>query len=163
MKDENYRLFINLDTQKILYTLDEELKKRDESPIWRERVVPFSKAILSVLVALKNNDMLFTPEGEFVNELTPEVFFRWSDFVSLKTLFFTIKKSNEAKKLLRTKLDDAKCQKYKYINLEILKDYLLLNHVDIEKEFLDFPIATYNLHQGVSNVIKSLLEMPISL
>jgi hypothetical protein len=158
MKEQNYKFFENADIQNILLVLDEELKKRNESPIWRERVVPFSKAILSVLAVLKENDMLFTPEGEAVEKLTPELFFRWSDFVSLKSLFFTIKKSNEAGVLLRTKLNEDRCQKYKQINLDTLGEYLSINNVNLEKESLDFPIATYNLHQGVSNVIKSLFN-----
>jgi len=92
-----------------------------------------------------------------VSELTPELFFRWSDFVSLKTLAFTIQKSNVAGVLLRTKLDVAVCKNYKSIDLKILGDYLSKNSVNLENEALDFPISNYNLHQGVSNVIKSLL------
>ncbi len=74
-----------------------------------------------------------------MEELTPELFLRWSDFVSLKSLAFKIQKSN---------LD---------IDLEMLGDYLARYNVNLEKESLDFPISSYNLHQGVSNVIKSLL------
>jgi hypothetical protein len=157
MKPETYELFKSGDIQKILDVLDAELKTRNESPIWQMKVVPFSKAILSVLIPLRDNKMLFTPEGELVEELTPELFLRWSDFVSLKTLAFTIEKSNEAGKLLRTKVDNSTCQAYKYIDLNDLGDYLSANNVELEKESLDFPISTYNLHQGVSNVIKSLL------
>ena len=157
MKQESYELFRSGDIQKILDVLDTELKSRNESPIWQMKVVPFSKAILSVLIPLRDNKMLFTPEGTFVEELTPELFLRWSDFVSLKTLAFTIQKSNEAGVLLRTKLDDSTCQRYKNIDLKDLGDYLSANNVILEKESLDFPISTYNLHQGVSNVIKSLL------
>jgi len=101
--------------------------------------------------------MLFNPEGEYVDALTPELFFRWSDFVSLKTLAFTIEKSNKKIKLLRTNLDESRCSRYKYIDLKTLGDYLSNNNVNLEKESLDFPISSYNLHQGVSNVIKSLL------
>ncbi len=157
MKQESYELFRSGDIQKILDVLGTELKSRNESPIWQMKVVPFSKAILSVLIPLRDNKMLFTPEGTFVEELTPELFLRWSDFVSLKTLAFTIQKSNEAGVLLRTKLDDSTCQRYKNIDLKDLGDYLSANNVILEKESLDFPISTYNLHQGVSNVIKSLL------
>ena len=157
MKQESYELFKNGDIQEILNLLDAELQTRNESPIWKLKVVPFSKAILSVLIPLRDNNMLFTPEGNLADELTPELFFRWSDFVSLKTLAFTIQKSNEAGELLRTKLDHPTCQTYKNIDLQDLGDYLSSNGVELEKESLDFPISTYNLHQGVSNVIKSLL------
>jgi hypothetical protein len=101
--------------------------------------------------------MLFNPEGKAVDELTPELFLEWSDFVSLKNLAFTIQKSNDAGELLRTSLDDSKCKKYKTIELKLLGDYLAKNNVNLQNEYLDFPISTYNLHQGVSNVIKSLL------
>jgi hypothetical protein len=101
--------------------------------------------------------MLFNPEGQAKSELTPELFFKWTDLVSLKTLAFSIQKSNEAGILLRTKLDDAVCKKYKKIDLSLLGDYLSKNSIDLQNESLDFPISNYNLHQGVSNVIKSLL------
>lgn len=157
MKNENYELFKTADIQTILDTLGAELIKRNESPIWREKVVPFSDAILSVLVPLRDANMLFDPQGVAVDELTPELFFEWSDFVSLKTLAFTLQKSNEANELLRTKLDADVCKTYRALNLDKLGAYLSKNRVNLENEALDFPISTYNLHQGVSNVIKSLL------
>ncbi len=157
MKQESYELFRNAEIQTILETLENELRSRNESAFWRERVVPFSWAILSVLIPLRDAKMLFNPEGIAVKELTPELFFRWSDFLSLKTLAFTIQKSNESGVLLRTKLDETTCKNYKIIDLKILGDYLSRNSVNLENESLDFPISNYNLHQGVSNVIKSLL------
>ncbi len=157
MKQESYELFKNADAKAILEVLENELKNRNESPFWADKVLPFTEAILSVLVPLKEQGMLFTPEGEAVDELTPELFFAWNDFVSLKTLAFTIQKSNEAKELLRTKLDSSTCKKYKNIDLKLLGDYLARYTVNLENENLDFPISNYNLHQGVSNVIKSLL------
>jgi len=157
MNDKSYEMFKNSTIDEIVKTLDEELQKRNESPIWKLKVVPFSRAVLSVLIPLRDNNMLFTPEGDYVDELTPELFFRWNDFVSLKTLAFTIQKSNEAGELLRTKLDSSTCQEYKNIDLGELGDYLGANNVNLDNEFLDFPISAYNLHQGVSNVIKSLL------
>lgn len=157
MKQESYNLFKNADIQTILRILEDELKNRNESPFWRDKVVPFSEAILSVLIPLREENMLFNPEGEAVSELTPELFFLWSDFVSLKTLAFTIQKSNEAGILLRTNLEMATCKRYKNIDLKPLGNYLARHTVNLENEFLDFPISSYNLHQGVSNVIKSLL------
>jgi len=135
MKQETYTLFKNATIDEILNILDAELQKRNESPIWREKVVPFTQAILSILIPLRDEKRLFDPEGKDVDELTPELFFAWSDFVSLKMLFFKVQN----------------------VDKKVLKDYLYKNGVDIENESLDFPIATYNLHQGVSNVIKSIL------
>ena len=157
MKQESYELFRTKNIEEIIDILDAELKTRNESPIWTERLIPFATAILSVLISLRDKNMLFSPEGKLEKELTPELFFKWSDFVSLKTLAFTIQKSNSEGKLLRTELDDSTCQEYEEIDLKLLGDYLSANNVNLEDEFLDFPISSYNLHQGVSNVIKSLL------
>ncbi len=157
MKPETYTLFENADIETIALTIDEELKTRNESPFWADKVVPFSRAILSVLVPLRDNSMLFNPENKPEEKLTPELFFEWQDFLSLKTLAFTIQKSNVSGKLERTQLDSDACKKYEKIDLTLLGDYLAHYTVNLEDELLDFPISNYNLHQGVSNVIKSLL------
>jgi len=157
MKHETYKLFKNASRETIVAVIEEELKIRNESPFWSDKVVPFSNAILSILIPLRDNKLLFTPEGKEVIELTPELFFEWNDFLSLKTLAFTITMSNEAGKLLRTHINEDKCLTYKEIDLTDLGTYLSRYTVNLENESLDFPIANYNLHQGVSNVIRSLL------
>lgn len=157
MKQETYELFKVSEIEKILEVIDAELATRNESPLWTLKVGPFSKAILSVLIPLRDNNMLFTPEGKYTEVLTPELFLEWSDLVSLKTLAFTLQKSNEAQELLRTFVDKDRCKMYKQIALKDLGDYLSLANVNLEDEAQDFPISNYNLHQGVSNVIKSLL------
>ncbi len=157
MKQETYELFKNESVEKIVNVIEKELATRSESPFWSDKVVPFSRAILSVLVPLRENDLLFTPEGFYTEVLTPELFLDWSDFLSLKTLAFTLAQSNELRRLLRTKLKKEQCQNYTPIDLSDLGQYLSRYTVNLENESLDFPIANYNLHQGVSNVIKSLL------
>lgn len=135
MKQTSYDLFKSASIDEILEMIDAELKTRNESPFWTDKVIPFSRAILSVLIVLRDENRLFTPEGKDVDVLTPELFLSWSDFVSLKSLFFRVKE----------------------VDLNILGEYLHRYNVNLEDELLDFPIANYNLHQGVSNVIKSLL------
>ena len=157
MKQESYELFKSQSIQNIVNVIGAELETRNESPFWAEKVVPFSTAILSVLIPLREMNLLFNTQGEAVSELTPELFLEWSDFVSLKMLAFTIQKSNAAGELLRTALDEEVCKSYKEIDLKLLGDYLARYTVNLEDELLDFPISNYNLHQGVSNVIKSLL------
>ena len=157
MKTETYTLFENADIETIVSTIGDELTTRNESPFWADKVVPFSRAILSILVPLRDNSILFNPENKPEEKLTPELFFEWQDFLSLKTLAFTIQKSNVSGKLERTKLDSDVCEKYEKIDLTLLGDYLAHYTVNLEDELLDFPISNYNLHQGVSNVIKSLL------
>ncbi|MBU0720236.1 hypothetical protein KJ877_02725 [bacterium] len=157
MKQISYELFKTADVKEIVEVIEKELGTRNESPFWTDKIVPFSEAILSVLIPLRDNRMLFDPEGNPQGELTPELFLDWSDFVSLKSLAFTLQKSNVARELLRTNLDKSTCQKYEQIDLKLLGDYLSRYTVNLENESLDFPISNYNLHQGVSNVIKSLL------
>lgn len=157
MKEETYKLFATATSDEIVQEIVTELGQRNESPFWTEKIGPFSKAILSVLVPLRDNGILFDPQGAKVDTLTPELFLEWSDFVSLKMLVFTLSESNEANKLLRTKLSEEDCRKYRPIDLEDLGTYLSKYSVNLENEADDFPIANYNLHQGVSNVIKSLL------
>jgi hypothetical protein len=157
MKQESYTLFQNGNLDEITSQLAKELEMRNESPFWADKVVPFSYAILSILIPLRDKNLLFTPEGKAADALTPELFLEWNDFLSLKTLAFTLAKSNEAKELLRTSLDKEKCKQYEPINLKFLGEYLSKYTVNLEREDVDFPISNYNLHQGVSNVIKSLL------
>lgn len=157
MKQKSYELFKNAEVRVITEYLATELSTRNESPFWADKVVPFTTAILSVLVPLKELGLLFDPQGERVEELTPELLLEWSDFLSLKTLAFTVQKSNSSAKLERTKIDKESCEKYESIDLTLLGDYLAKYNVNLENEQLDFPISAYNLHQGVSNVIKSLL------
>ena len=157
MRPEIYELFKNENLENIVDKIAAELVLRNESPFWADKVVPFSTAILSVLIPLRDKDLLFDPQGNFLEELTPELFLEWSDFLSLKTLAFTLQMSNEANELLRTKIDKERCQTYENIELKLLGDYLSRYTVNLEYEDLDFPISNYNLHQGVSNVIKSLL------
>lgn len=157
MKPETYELFLNADVATIVKTIEDELKTRNESPFWADKIVPFSNAILSVLVPLRDKNILFNPENKPEEKLTPELFLEWQDFLSLKTLAFTIQKSNSSGKLERTTLSEEACSKYEEIDLQPLGDYLARYTVNLEDEMLDFPISNYNLHQGVSNVIKSLL------
>ena len=157
MKQESYELFENKSVQDIVNVIAAELETRNESPFWGEKVAPFSTAIVSVLVPLRDANMLFDAQGNAVSKLTPELFLEWSDFVSLKMLAFTIQASNRAGELLRTNLNEEICKEYKEIDLKLLGDYLAHYTVNLEDELLDFPISHYNLHQGVSNVIKSLL------
>jgi len=157
MKPETYELFKNEKLETIVDQIASELALRNESPFWADKVVPFSTAILSVLIPLRDKSLLFDPQGNFLDTLTPESFLEWSDFLSLKTLAFTIQMSNEADELLRTKIEKQMCQTYENIDLKLLGDYLSRYTVNLEFENLDFPISNYNLHQGVSNVIKSLL------
>lgn len=157
MNESTRQLFNTKSIEDIATALDITLQSRNESPFWMDKVIPFSRAILSVLIPLREQELLFNPEGKYQDQLTPELFLEWMDFVSLKMLMFTIKQSNDASKLVRTAIDKQKCLQYEKIDIDMLSAYLSKYNVNTENENLDFPIANYNVHQGVKNVIKSLL------
>jgi hypothetical protein len=156
MNDNFSVLLQNSSQKKILENIEDKLKKSDEADFWKEKIIPYSEAILSVLIPLKEQNLLFSPEGKIVNSLDSELFYRWSDLVCLKTLAFTIQQSNEQNKLLRT---DYKNVDYKTIDLEKLGIYLSSNKVNlVDEDSLDFPISIYNLHQGMLTIIKNLFK-----
>ena len=155
--NDNFTILLQNSSQKeILENIEEKLKKSDEADFWKEKIIPYSEAILSVLLPLKEQNLLFSPEGKIVNSLDSELFYRWSDLVCLKTLAFTIQQSNEQNKLLRT---DYKNVDYKTIDLEKLGIYVSSNKVNlVDEDSLDFPISIYNLHQGMLTIIKNLFK-----
>jgi hypothetical protein len=156
MNDNFTKMLQNSSIEDILEVLKNKLEQSEEPDFWKEKIIPFTEAILSVLMPLKEQNLLFNPEGQIVEELNSEIFFRWSDLVCLKTLAFILQESNEKHKLLRTDYLDVK---YKEIDLEKLGSYLSSNKVNIiDEDSLDFPMSIYNLHQGMITIIKNLLN-----
>jgi hypothetical protein len=142
----------------ILGAVSAALERSDEAPFWRQKSLPFCEAILSVLIPLREQHLLFDPEGIPHAELTPELFIRWCDLLSLKTLAFTLAHSNKEGKLVRTKLSSDLCTAYTPIDLEILGKYLSGYSVNLNDEWVDFPITNYNLHIGMTSLITKILE-----
>ena len=156
MNDNFTKLLQNSSQEEIIKVLEDKLKNSEEPDFWKEKIIPFTEAILSVLLPLKEQNILFNPEGQIVNTIDSELFFRWSDLVCLKTLAFVIQESNEKNELVRT---DYKNVEYKVINLEKLGVYLSSDRVNIiDEDSLDFPMSIYNLHQGMVTIIKNLLN-----
>lgn len=146
------------DATRIQDALNAALEKADESPFWAQKALPLARAVLSVVLPLRDQGLLFDPEGKPQTELTPALLLRWCDLVSLKTLAFTLQKSNDAGKLLRTKYSDSDTQRYVPVDLTELGTYLSGYTVNLENEALDFPIAHYNLHTGIADVLKKLMK-----
>lgn len=142
------------DMSAILGALSATLDRLDEAPFWRQKTLPYAEAILSVLIPLRDQKLLFDPEGNPHEILTPALFLRLCDLMSLKTLAFTLAKSNDMGKLVRTKIIS---EAYTPIDLEILGTYLSDYTVNLVDETLDFPIRNYNLHIGISNLISKIL------
>ena len=156
MHDNFTKLLETSSLEEILEVLKIKLEQSEEPDFWKEKILPFTESILSVLIPLKEQNLLFNPEGKIVQELNSELFFRWSDLVCLKTLAFILQESNEKNKLVRTDYIDVK---YKVIDLEKLGSYLSSNRVNIvDEDSLDFPMSIYNLHIGMITIIKNLLK-----
>ncbi|MDD5159598.1 MAG: hypothetical protein PHI47_06070 [Sulfuricurvum sp.] len=139
----------------ILGAISTALDRSDEAPFWRQKSLPFCEAVLSVLIPLREQNLLFDPEGNPYSELSPALFIRWCDLLSLRTLAFTLARSNDEGKLLRTKIDT---DSYQSIDLEILGKYLSGYSVNLENEMVDFPVTNYNLHLGMTSLITKILE-----
>ncbi len=155
MSNFNY-LLQNSTSDEVLKVLSEKLDNSDEANFWKERIIPYVKTILTLLMPLQEQKLLFTPEGEEVDILNDQLFFRWADLVCLRVLYFIIKQSNERNELLRTK---HKNKSYKFIDIEEVENYLVQNKINItDEDSLDFPVATYNLHIGVNSIIKNLFS-----
>lgn len=151
------QLFESGSEKEILDALHVSLKNSNESPFWSEKSTPFVKAILSVLIPLREQNLLFNPEGEAQDTLSSALFLRWCDLYSLRSLAFILQKSNAAGVLKSTQYDPSRCENYTPINLEILGSYLSSHMIDLENEMVDFPITHYNLHVGISDLIKKLV------
>lgn len=134
------------------------LERNDEAPIWKQKTLPYIEAILSVLIPLRDQNLLFDPEGNPHSELSADLFLRWCDLLSLKTLAFTLAKSNESGKLERTRFDCKQTAQYVPIDLEELGKYLSSYSVNLEDEWVDFPIVNYNLHIGITSLISKILK-----
>lgn len=139
----------------ILGVISTGLDRSDEAPFWRQKSLPLCEAVLSVLIPLREQNLLFDPEGHPHSELTPALFLRWCDLYSLKTLAFTLAKSNESGKLIRTKITT---DTYQPIDLELLGTYLSGYSVNLENEMVDFPTTNYNLHIGMTTLITKIFQ-----
>ncbi|WP_295055001.1 hypothetical protein [Sulfuricurvum sp.] len=142
----------------ILEALSAALDRSDEAPFWRQKSLPLCEAILSVLLPLREQNLLFDPEGNPHEELTPGLFVRWCDLLSLKTLAFTLSHSNREGRLVRTHLAVERSSAYQPIDLKVLGLYLSGYSVNLKDEWVDFPNTNYNLHIGMTSLIAKILE-----
>ncbi len=151
------QIFANGNKEQIIAVLQTALNNSNESPMWVEKSIPLATAILSVLIPLREQNLLFTPEGKPEETLTGELFIRYCDLANLKWLAFTLQKSNDAGSLQRTMYSADRTTHYDMIDLAELGSYLSSYTVNLEDEWLDFPIANYNLHIGVTDLLKKLV------
>lgn len=151
-------LFQSGDASAILGAIKAAIERSDEAPFWQQKTIPYCEAILSVLIPLREQKLLFNPEGVPADELTMDLFIRWCDLMSLKTLAFTLAKSNTAEKLMRTKYSPEQAGNYLPIDLETLGTYLSTYTVNLSDESIDFPITNYNLHIGMTTLVTNIFN-----
>jgi hypothetical protein len=142
----------------ILGAIKAAIDRSDEAPFWQQKTLPYCEALLSVLIPLREQNLLFDPEGNPAPALTMELFLRWCDLMSVKTLAFTLAKSNTAEKLMRTKYDVQRAAAYVPIDLEVLGTYLSVYSVNLSDESIDFPISNYNLHIGMTTLVTNIFN-----
>ncbi len=151
------QIFANGTKEQIVDVLQVALKTSNESPMWTEKAIPLTEAILSVLIPLREQNLLVTPEGGEASALTTDLFLRYCDLANLKWLAFTLQQSNDTSTLERSKYSPEQAAKYEVMDLSTLGSYLRGYTVNLEDEWIDFPISNYNLHIGVSDLIKKLI------
>lgn len=151
------QIFATGTKDQIISLLETALKGSNESPMWVEKSIPLSKAVLSVLIPLRDQNLLFSPEGKPEATLSTELFIRYCDLANLKWLAFTLQQSNDADLLQRTKYSADDAERYRTLDLSELGSYLSGYTVNLEDEWLDFPIANYNLHIGVTDLLRKLV------
>lgn len=144
--------------KEIIGAISIALERSDEAPFWQQKVLPYAEAVLSVLIPLREQQLLFDPEGNPHAELTPPLFLRWCDLMSLKSLAFTLAKSNSDGKLVRTKIGPEAAVEYMPIDLESVGKYLSSYSVNLQDEWIDFPTRNYNLHIGITSLLTKILE-----
>lgn len=152
------QIFATGSKEQMISVLETALKTSNESPMWIEKSIPLSSAILSALIPLREQNLLFTPEGKPQEALTTELFIRYCDLANLKWLAFTLQMSNDKASLQRTKYSTDQAEQYSVIELGELGSYLSGYTVNLEDEWQDFPIANYNLHIGVTDLLKKLVK-----
>ena len=147
-------LLLSSSKEEILEEIASRLDKSEEAPFWKEKIVPFVDAILSVLLPLREQNILFSPEGRIQDKLSEELFYSWTDLISLRTLAFIIEQCNDKNTLIRT---DYKDVSYEKVDLEVLGKYLSSYKVNLtDEDSIDFPVGNYNLHIGMITIIKTL-------
>ena len=141
----------------ILAALGSALERSGESPLWAEKLPPLARAQLSVLIPLRDRGLLFDPEGVPQERLTPELWLRWCDLMSLRHLAFTLARSNRSGRLEGTRHTQQEAARYLPLGLDPLESYLAYYRVDLRNEYADFPVVHYNFHTGLNGVLKGLL------
>jgi len=144
--------------EEIIKEFSKNLNTDSQESFFNKKAPKFTEIILSVIIPLRDQNLLFNPEGKPLETINVEEFLKWCDLVSLKTLYFTLKQSNVANTLLRTKFKSSQAINYKKIDISLLENYVKENAINLDDELYDFPIRNYNIHMGIGSVIKNVMK-----
>lgn len=134
------------DADKVTDIIGNMLETGGDNAFWAGRALSFMKGLLSVLVPLRDMGLLFNPEMEREEILTFGVINKWIALQDLRTLYWVIKKSNDAGMLIVDCFSPEERKKYKPINLDRLKAYLASVYVDLSAEDTKFPDGAEKQH-----------------
>jgi len=134
------------DADKVTDIIGNMLETSGDNAFWAGRALSFMKGLLSVLVPLRDMGLLFNPEMEREEILTFGVINKWIALQDLRTLYWVIKKSNDAGTFIVDCFSPEEKAKYKPINLDRLKAYLASVYVDLSAEDTKFPDGAEKQH-----------------
>ena len=124
------------------------LDTNGDNAFWSGRAITAMKALLSILVPLRDMGLLWTPDNKRAPVLTFSVLNEWlGDLQSLKELYFTIKESNEVGYLTKTDVfDQDEVEKYKPINYKRLQNYLASVYLNIHDKNAEIEESSSKQH-----------------
>jgi hypothetical protein len=104
-----------------------------DNAFWSGRALIMMKGLLSLLIPLRDADLLFDPQGNKVNVLTFSEIMRWIDLQNLKELYFTIRESNDLGYLDVDGMTSEEKKRYpdSGVSIDRLEGYLTSVYVDI--------------------------------
>jgi len=117
-----------------------------DNAFWSGRALTMMKALLSILIPLRDKDILFDPKFNKKDILTLDLLVKWIDLQNLKTLYFLIKRSNDLGYLDIDGWPQEWKKRYEPINIDRLESYLTSVYLDIHDEDADIQEGSSKQH-----------------
>jgi len=117
-----------------------------DNAFWSGRALTMMKALLSILIPLRDMDLLFDPKFNKQEILTLGLLVKWIDLQNLKTLYFLIKRSNELGYLDIDGWPEEWKKRYQPIDIDRLESYLTSVYLDIHDEDADIQEGSSKQH-----------------
>ena len=117
-----------------------------DNAFWSGRALTMMKALLSILIPLRDMDLLFDPKFKKQEILTLSLLVKWIDLQNLKTLYFLIKRSNDLGYLDIPGWPEDWKKRYQPIDIDRLESYLTSVYLDIHDEDADIQEGSSKQH-----------------